>query len=62
MLLVFCSDEIMSCIVGSVMKRCAKFVNAGLLNAADKSIFPMFGKPANGFGGAAVAAAAVVST
>lgn len=52
MLLVFCNDEIISCIVGSVIKRCAKFVNAGLLKAADKSMFPIFGKPANGFGGA----------
>lgn len=59
MLLVFCKDEIISCIVGSVIKRCAKFVNAGLLKAADKSMLPIFGKPANGFGCAA--GAAVVS-
>lgn len=38
------------------MKRCAKFVNAGLLKAADKSMFPIFGKPASGFGGAVLAA------
>lgn len=56
MLLVFCNDEIMSCMVGSDIKRCAKFVNAGLLKAADKSIFPMLGNAPNGFGAAVLAA------
>lgn len=49
----------MSCMVGSDINRCAKLVNAGLLKAADKSIFPILGKPANGFGAAAAGAAFV---